>query len=263
MPCRTTQPVPAVPPTIKTQARRAMPPGKVLDQLLGDTVKNVFDDFYFRRRPFAQPGTAIAYRHLFSWSTIIRTLESNHDDIWLAENGRLQSPPPENSQKNSKENKRRIEHFRRAFEQGSSVVIRHAERVISKIACLANEFEKIYGRAIDVQTYATPAGREGFGWHWDLEDVFVIQCEGEKEFSLVRNKITPSPATPRPRTTAEFASLTDGPELRCLLAPGDFLYIPAGYWHKARAIRDSFHVSVGVHWVKELQVGPVNRESDP
>lgn|GEM_PF-2375840 len=35
-------------------------------------------------------------------------------------------------------------------------------------------------------------------------------------------------------------------EWRCWLKEGDWLYIPAGYWHKAQAVTESWHMSVGV-----------------
>src|SRR4051812_34420133 len=36
------------------------------------------------------------------------------------------------------------------------------------------------------------------------------------------------------------------PLLRCMLAAGDWLYIPAGYWHRTQAGEESISLSVGV-----------------
>jgi ribosomal protein L16 Arg81 hydroxylase len=36
------------------------------------------------------------------------------------------------------------------------------------------------------------------------------------------------------------------PLLRCDLIAGDWLYVPAGYWHVARADEDSLSISIGV-----------------
>ena len=44
----------------------------------------------------------------------------------------------------------------------------------------------------------------------------------------------------------EFHKEKNKTEIHCWLKAGDWLYIPKGYWHKARALKDSFHLSVGV-----------------
>ena len=35
-----------------------------------------------------------------------------------------------------------------------------------------------FAAPVDVHLYCTPAGQPGFGWHYDAEDVFVLQTAG-------------------------------------------------------------------------------------
>jgi ribosomal protein L16 Arg81 hydroxylase len=139
----------------------------------------------------------------------------------------------------------------RGFNNGESIVIRHSEHAHRIIETLANSFINQFGKAVNIHVYATPAGNEGFDWHYDCEDVFVIQSSGQKEFYLMQNReVTLTHQDSVPKSYEDFKQRSIGPEIRCLLKAGDFLYIPRGYWHKARAITDSFHLSVGINIVE-------------
>src|SRR5947209_3055839 len=106
---------------------------------------------------------------------------------------------------------------------------------------------------IDVHVYCTPAGQPGFGWHYDAEDVFVLQTAGRKEWSLRKNTVNPWPlAEALPADMRHEREIM--PVLRCTLAAGDWLYIPAGYWHRTRAGEESVSLSVGVLSASALDV---------
>src|SRR5205085_5069557 len=44
------------------------------------------------------------------------------------------------------------------------------------------------------------------------------------------------------------------PVMRCMLHAGDWLYLPAGYWHCGRALDESVSLSVGVSSATALDV---------
>jgi ribosomal protein L16 Arg81 hydroxylase len=98
---------------------------------------------------------------------------------------------------------------------------------------------------VSIQVYATPAGYRSFGWHYDCEDVFIVQTSGMKEYLLRRNTVNPAPtidAMPRDMRL----ELETSPAIACTLIAGDWLYIPRGWWHVAAAIENSLSISVGV-----------------
>jgi ribosomal protein L16 Arg81 hydroxylase len=213
----------------------------ILNELLAPYSIGDFASGYFHKAPFAAPDKAARFRNLISWNLLNQIFESGHSDCWLAEQGRLPSEP------SLLTGRLTLEQAARGYSEGRTIFIRHAERAHSALRAIGDDFESAFGCPIDIQIYVTPPGHEGFDWHYDIEDVFVIQSAGEKEFRLRQNR-SPLPHYPIviPNTHEELESHCIGPEVRCLLAAGDWLYIPAGHWHKARASSQSFHLSVGV-----------------
>jgi ribosomal protein L16 Arg81 hydroxylase len=142
--------------------------------------------------------------------------------------------------------------------------------------------------------YASPHGY-GFGTHWDCQAVFVLQIEGSKCW-----RFSAKPAVQWPPTLLPAAGIV--PELvrrypwlevqfpdagveeqfiEQVLSPGDVLFLPAGTWHRARAIGYSLaltiacppmtvadfiddlirgHLSASANW--RCNVPPVHRRSN-
>jgi ribosomal protein L16 Arg81 hydroxylase len=97
--------------------------------------------------------------------------------------------------------------------------------------------------------YASPDGH-GFGTHWDGQSSFILQLQGSKRW-----RFSSKPAVPWPPVVLANAGVVpdmvdrypwmhvqfpdEGDEagfVEQVLAPGDVLYLPAGTWHRARAI---------------------------
>ena len=79
------------------------------------------------------------------------------------------------------------------FDQGHTLVIRHAERHDAELARIAEGFFKDFAAEVNVHVYCTPPQRSGFGWHYDPEDVFIVQTHGAKEYQLRKNTVNPWP----------------------------------------------------------------------
>ena len=109
--------------------------------------------------------------------------------------------------------------------------------------------------------YASPEG-SGFAVHADAHHVFVLQLEGKKRWRYTREPAVRAPLAPI-KITADgevvHAHPLDGvPVLAAggervappsnfeevVLVPGDSLYLPPGTWHEARAIGESYAISV-------------------
>jgi ribosomal protein L16 Arg81 hydroxylase len=135
--------------------------------------------------------------------------------------------------------------LRRSLDEGWTLFVRHAERFHPRLAVLAAEFGQAFQAPIDVHFFCTPAGAEGFGWHYDVEDVFVLQAQGAKQYRLRKNTVNPWPlveTTPENLAYEAERSLV----MECTLEAGDWLYIPPGYWHATQAKELSISLSVGV-----------------
>ncbi|HEV3339654.1 MAG TPA: cupin domain-containing protein, partial [Pirellulales bacterium] len=207
----------------------------MIRQLLGDIPVQRFIAESFLRQPFSLPGGAAALAHLGSWEVLETILAQPGADVLVVKEGRrwegAQSPSPGEA--------------RRLFSDGHTVLVRHAERCHAQLAELAAGFARDFRAAVDVHLYCTPAGQHGFGWHYDVEDVFIVQTAGSKEYSLRKNTVNPWPVLetlpPDMRYEREIMPLS-----RCLLSAGDWLYVPHGYWHKAEARDESISLAVGL-----------------
>jgi 50S ribosomal protein L16 3-hydroxylase len=61
---------------------------------------------------------------------------------------------------------------------GWTTLVRHSERHDARIEELAQAFKSVFQSPVDVHLYVTPPGRFGFSWHYDAEDVFILQTAG-------------------------------------------------------------------------------------
>src|SRR5690606_12139770 len=75
-------------------------------------------------------------------------------------------------------------------------------------------------------------------WHYDAEDVFIVQTAGRKEYSLRKNTVNPWPLVETIPDDMRYERELM-PMMRVELRAADWLYIPCGYWHKADALPDA------------------------
>jgi 50S ribosomal protein L16 3-hydroxylase len=202
--------------------------------LLG-THRQVFLDDYYLRQPFALPGKAIRFARYGNWDVIAEILAQPSVDLIAAHRGR-QRPDVVDS----------VTVARRLLVEGCTLAIRRAHRNSAVLNRLAQEFEQAFGGDTDIHLVVTPACEPGFGWHYDAEEVFILQTAGSKTWKLRKNTVNPWPlieAIPRDQRYERELS----PVMTCRLEAGDWLYIPSGYWHATEAgEEESISLSIGV-----------------
>lgn len=84
-----------------------------------------------------------------------------------------------------------------------------------------------------------------FDAHFDQQDVFILQLEGEKEWRLWERDRVVNPIPGYPETKALTPPYLPADET-ILLTPGDLLYVPRGTWHWPRSLDDnpSLHLTL-------------------
>ena len=205
-----------------------------LATLLGPLSPRRFFEEHFLRLPLAMPGLAAAFQSLGDWNAVDGILRGDVDCLVVRDGVRSECDRPQSAAA-----------ARTLLAEGHTVLMRHAERHSPALGQLASEFQREFAAEVDVHLYATPAGRFGFGWHYDAEDVFILQTEGEKEYELRKNTVNPWPLVETmPRDLRYEREIM--PLQKCLLRAGDWLYLPNGYWHRATARTDSVSIAVGV-----------------
>ena len=101
------------------------------------------------------------------------------------------------------------------------------------------------------------AGRDAsaFDAHFDPQDTFILQLEGEKEWRLwERDRVlNPISGYPDQKTVAVPALPADE---TVLMTPGDLLYVPRGMWHWPRSLSDapSLHLTLTVVMPRPVDV---------
>jgi len=195
-----------------------------IGSLFGDIPVANFIQDHLHRLPFAAARTATSLCELGTWTALRTILASADDDVSATRAGQwYDGPPPTDA-----------DSARALCDQGYTVFIRHAERHHPQLAELAADFEATFLGPVNIHVFATPAGAPGFSWHYDAEDVFIIQTAGQKEYSLRKNTVNPWPLEETLPADMQYERELM-PLMRVLLRPGDLLYIPCGYWHKAEA----------------------------
>ena len=140
----------------------------------------------------------------------------------------------------------------REFADGATIVFQSMHRYWAALADYCRGLELALGHPVQANAYITPPGAQGFGAHEDEHDVFVLQSHGTKQWWVhERHDLPPS----RP------------PLIDALLAPGDTLYVPAGFPHSASTQeRASVHITIGIltlTWAAALKEAVKVIESDP
>ena len=127
--------------------------------------------------------------------------------------------------------------------EGFTIILNSYERQSAGVLRLRHLAEQLFHSRVQANVYLTPRESQGFTPHWDNHDVFILQFEGSKLWS-VYDRVNPPPTKKQ---------LFDGvwtpvePSLSVTLRPGDILYIPKGYVHEARTTDHlSGHVTLGI-----------------
>ncbi|MBA3463173.1 MAG: hypothetical protein H0T46_24670 [Deltaproteobacteria bacterium] len=203
---------------------------------LGDVTLAEFRARYLQREAFARPSSALATVPKLDWSVLARVLVADPppDTLVVARGKRLEVPAP-----------RSLADLGALFAAGVGLCLRHTERCDPGLAAIAADFERELGSA-QVQLFVTPPRTHGFTWHYDDEDVFIVQTLGTKEYLFRANTVAPE-TTAHASVFQRFAE-ERSPICAATLVPGDFLYIPARWWHMAecRGGDPSLSISVGV-----------------
>jgi ribosomal protein L16 Arg81 hydroxylase len=132
--------------------------------------------------------------------------------------------------------------FTGQLRQGATMVLDAVDELCDPVGELAARLERDLGEHVQVNAYAGWGATHGFDVHWDDHDVFVLQVAGRKRWRIH------GPSRPRPlfRDVEPAAEPPPEPATEHLLADGDVLYVPRGWWHVAAAIGEpSLHLTFG------------------
>jgi 50S ribosomal protein L16 3-hydroxylase len=165
-----------------------------------------------------------------------------------------------------------------ALDDGATLCLSGVHTVLPEARDLLAALAADLGLPPEVATqcngYTSPAG-EGVPWHFDDREVFVLQVQGSKRWTLAVNREVPYPSsnfvlsTGAPRSTDELSGYAPnqftGPlpddEREVLLQPGSVLFMPRGTWHRTTAHEPSLSLTFGLFLPTMLDVILTNLRS--
>jgi ribosomal protein L16 Arg81 hydroxylase len=216
----------------------------VLQELLDPVPVHEFLQGHFTRLPFAMPDRAARYTHDLTEADFAAMVESPCSILRIVRDGRLVH---DNARLSWAE-------AQAYYRRGHTLLVRYAQRSSAKLQVLAEAFARLFHSPVDIQVYLTPDQNQAFGWHYDLEEVFIIQVHGCKEYTIRQNTLNPWPVWDNMPADMPYDRETSRLRLTCRLEAGDWLYIPSGWWHIAQTQSESTHLSIGVMPVVRLQL---------
>jgi 50S ribosomal protein L16 3-hydroxylase len=200
---------------------------------------DVFMKQHLGREPMAAAGRASAHASACTWDVLdemLRALPRADDLLVVAGGHNLELPAPRN-----------LPELRTMLQGGVGVAMRSAEAYSPHVRALCGELAVEVPGQQRVIAFATAANTHGFGWHYDAEDVFIVQTAGDKEYLFRRNtQVDVTSATLRAQPDFTLHRKEVSPLMSCRLIAGDWLYLPRGYWHVAHAHADSLSLSIGI-----------------
>jgi 50S ribosomal protein L16 3-hydroxylase len=219
-----------------------MQPGCELSRWFDAFDLGFFSGAHFGKAPFAQPSAAARVTPLLTWDVLGRILAAAPpSNVLTVAAGRLVDVDAPRSR----------EELDALMKKGVSAVVRCAEGQDAALTELARAFAVSFGGEVHVQLYATPAGTQSFGWHYDFEDVFVAQTCGSKDYFFRANTAARIQVLGE---TLDFTSVAreTSPLHTARLLANDWLYLPSRWWHLVRCLEDSLSISVGVLSTSQL-----------
>lgn len=205
-----------------------------LSQLLGSTAVDTFFDNYYGQRGIHIQGSMLK-RRLFGWEQL-NSLLNNHKE--LPEGAKILVDGKENVPKDYLV-------LLRDLRRGLTVFFEDIDRHDPILASFLSKLSRELQSTTRFNMYLSSPGRQGRKMHFDTHDVFVIQIEGSKRWTIYEIN-DPTPIFTRKNHDVE-APDESNPYLDCTLRKGDVLYLPRGHWHNVSPLEDvSLHLTLGV-----------------
>lgn len=140
-----------------------------------------------------------------------------------------------------------VAHVLRELKQGATLRVAHIEHYLPSLSRFCRGLERALHMPIRANLYMTPPFSQGFQPHFDLDDIFVLQVLGQKQWLWHASYTNQAelPNADMPFDAAKHASIALPRPIG--LAAGDVLYLPRGFMHEARTEETvSIHITFAV-----------------
>jgi JmjC domain len=212
--------------------------------VIGDM--EAFSTRYFGKQPLLKrsddPGRFI---EMLNWELLAMSVKSHAIDPMSVRVTVNRQDLPDSTYIGSDEYQQRVLVARgiaRHLRGNASIVIDRANNLSEACRCFAYEMEYYLHRAVQANAYIATGVEPGFGLHWDDHDTYICQTLGTKLWTIYE----PTVEAPIRDALFEVPEPSEPPIMSVLLTPGDFLYVPRGFWHNVEPVGEAtIHVTFG------------------
>ncbi|HXH30312.1 MAG TPA: cupin domain-containing protein [Bacteriovoracaceae bacterium] len=212
------------------------PAMNILRNLLRDLSLDEFLEKSFTKLPYSCATAAAGMVHLLDWKVVEEIIKEKKSVLRVVQDGKVIKDYVDLT----------FEEARDHHRKGHTLLLRFAELSSAPLRALAKDFSESFYSKVDIQLYCSPEGHNAFGWHYDVEEVFIIQTQGSKSYTIRPNTVHPNPLVSSIPKDLEYEKEKTPMEIKVTLVAGDWLYIPSGWWHVARTQQESMHISIGI-----------------
>lgn len=126
---------------------------------------------------------------------------------------------------------------------GFSILLTHVEETVPFLDALCQDLSARLLETACVVVVVSSGAEGAIRLHYDVEDLIVLQVEGSKRWQVFGPPVSnPVLGMVKPPAPADEPPVFDE-----VLEPGDFLLVPAGYWHHCQTTSGrSIHLSLGL-----------------
>jgi ribosomal protein L16 Arg81 hydroxylase len=127
--------------------------------------------------------------------------------------------------------------------QGASLILDDAQELAPRVQELLQSFQDVLHTDTFTNLYAGWHSQKAFDVHWDPQEAIVLQLSGKKRWKVYR----PTRLHPLKNDIELPQQPVGEPVWEGIMADGDVLYIPRGWWHVAFPLNEpSLHLTVSL-----------------
>jgi ribosomal protein L16 Arg81 hydroxylase len=241
---------------------------QTFSSLIYPVIPEDFKRNYHSRNGLYIEGSPEKYAEIFDWNSLNKVLDTSfmvREDLLVS--------LPESSKFFDPENKSElIENCN----NGATIQLSHLEKYSFDLNKMADKLANELQANVAVTIFASYPEKPGYDIHFDGYDAFILQIDGEKRWQLfepAREEISSETNIEMAveeylpqlwnskrhniRDNRQFkAEGTPGgkpPYLDKVLKPGDFLYVPAGHWHKVTpGDKETLHLTIRITYSRGM-----------
>ena len=133
------------------------------------------------------------------------------------------------------------------FREGATVRLRDVDAADRRLGAFAAAVRRTFAAGSQINVYLTPPAKAGFPPHFDITDVFVVQCLGQKRWRVYGDYTSRIELPPAETNWEPDRFRPAGTPETMTLEPGDVLYLPRGVMHEASCTdRASMHLTISI-----------------